>query len=134
MGNQMDTAIARAILGGQVAIRKSGPATFGQLQARQALARITKVATFADLEKVTELREWLPQGSDALAQVLGAALLAMDAEMSGGDRMQAAITAVEEFKNELLSRLADGIQKRHGRGAAAPPVRKGASNWTDGIL
>jgi hypothetical protein len=132
MSNSMDRETARAILGEPVTIRKTGgPPTFAMLKAGADLARLTKVATFADLQAVGEMRDWLPQASDILAQVLGGAVLADDPELSAEERMTAAIAAVDSFRDELLTRLAGGISKRYRRSTA---IAKNTGNQWKGIL
>lgn len=80
------------------------------------------VPSFEQLIESRALEGWLPAGLEALSAVLWAVLTATD---DGGEpltpevRMTAAIGAVDQFRAELLDRMAATIAKRHGQRSPA---------------
>lgn len=108
------------------ALPTNRPATFGEQVA------IAKAApTFAELMTAQEFRTWWPAALDAMAQVVDAALTAPAEEgISPALRMQAAITAVDQFRDSFLERIAGAIGKR---AVAKRSARNGGTPWR-GIL
>ena len=71
--------------------------------------------SFASLMAVDELRTFLPRGLETLGQVLHHALLNDELGLSREQRAEAAIAAVREFEEALLTRVGEALVKRHYR-------------------
>lgn len=106
----------------------------GRLTAAGVPITKQETATFAQLQASNELGAWLDPALDVVAQVVWAALYPPrpaddEAEASIEQRLAAVVASVDEFKEQLVVKVAEAIGKR----APVRKTRHDAPAWS-GIL